>query len=142
MGFNNPTRELINEAKLAFRSESRLALLLSLGSGRPSVLSLGHSAVEPMVKVESLLGRMTLDCETIARSLSDQLLEVEAYARLNVDQGLEDLKVDDWSDLGKIEAHTRAYLKDALVNQSITEGSQKLRNRMGSITLGQLSKFI
>lgn len=138
-GFNNPTRKIIAEATSAFRSETRLALLLSLGSGRPGIFSLNMPTIDATSRFESLLSRTALDCETVARSLADQLLEVDAYVRLNVDQGLEDLKVDDWSDLGTIEAHTRAYLDDTLVNKAVSEGSQKLVNRVGALTLGQLS---
>ncbi|PVF95715.1 hypothetical protein CPB86DRAFT_787723, partial [Serendipita vermifera] len=138
-GFTNPTHEIIAEAKSAFRNETWLALLLSLGMGRPGIFSLDMPTIDASSQFESVLSRMALDCETVAQSLADQLLEVDAYVWLNVDQGLEDLKVDDWSDLGTIETHTTAYLDDTFVNKVVSAGSQKLVNRVGALTLGQLS---
>jgi predicted acylesterase/phospholipase RssA len=138
VGYCNPTRELLREAKSAYGDDQILALVLSLGSGLPPVLSLEPST-SPSGSIELLAKHMAIDCERVARELSNQLMEVDAYLRLNVNRGLEGAKFDDWSCVGPIETHTRTYLETTSVTQAVSKSATKATKRVGSITLGQLS---
>ncbi|PVF92937.1 hypothetical protein CPB86DRAFT_743500 [Serendipita vermifera] len=139
IGFYNPTRVLLQEAKSTYEEEQRLALVLSLGSGLPSVLSLDSSASLSMA-IESLANYMAIDCERVARELSNQLVEVDLYLRLNVNHGLEDIRFDDWSRVGSIDTHTRTYLETTSVTQALAKATDKITKQVGSITLGQLNR--
>jgi hypothetical protein len=55
---------------------------------------------------------------------------------------MEDITMDDWSELGAIESHTGAYIAVASVSESFDISLQQLRERIGTFTLGQVSKCI
>jgi hypothetical protein len=104
LGVNNPTRQILEEARSKFGDERKVSLVLSLGSGRPAVFSLDLRA--PVLdSLHNLILRAVLDCEKAARELPDQLLQCEGYLRLNADQGMEHLKISDWDK----RLHRRTY---------------------------------
>ena len=77
----------------------------------------------------------------VARELGTQLFNVDAYLRLNVDQGMENVEMNGWKGSGKFMSHTSAYLEVPAVSKVIDSSIQKLQDKVGSITLGQLSAF-
>jgi hypothetical protein len=140
MGFNNPTRELLKEAKSEYGDERQVCLILSLGPGRPKEINLEHSNLGTSA-VEDLLTKLVTNGDMVDSELSYQLYDVGAYVRLNVDQGMEDIQFHDWNQLGKIRAHTRKYLQSASVNKLVEGSVISIERREGSMTLYQLSKL-
>jgi hypothetical protein len=137
LGFNNPVRQVLEEALTIFGDETQVSLILSLGTGRPAVLSRPPN----VDSITHVLTFMVLDSERVSRELSSQLCRVKAYLRLNVDQGMENLNMTDWqeSELGSIMTHTDAYLDAPAIKSHIITSSKLLQERTGSISLGQLS---
>jgi hypothetical protein len=135
-GFNNPARELIKEAEKQFGADMRVSTILSIGSGRAALV-----AFDGPTPASNELKGIVLDCESVARELATQLFNVDAYLRLNVEQGMENMEMSDWEGLGKIEGHTETYLEVPAVTKAIDSSLQRLQDRVGSITLGQLSAF-
>jgi hypothetical protein len=137
LGFNNPTRQVLEEALSEFGDKQHVSLILSLGCGRPAVLSHPPS----LDGIRSLLMRVALDCERVARELSAQLSGVKAYLRLDADEGMEDIKMTDWHEtaLGSIMAHADVYLHRATTKREIDFGSKLLQQRSGTISLAELS---
>jgi len=138
LGFNNPIRQVLDEARSKFGDERKVSIILSLGSGRPAALSLDLRTSAPD-SLHNLLLRAVLDCERAAKELPDQLLRCENYLRLNADQGMENFKISDWDKLGAISEHTDVYLHKPDVEISIDTYSRFLLERGGSTGLGQLS---
>ena len=134
---SNPTRDLLKEAVDLFGKETRVAQIISLGSGLGRVLSLGEA--EGPADVDLLL-RMAANCEIVAKELYSRLFNVSAYLRLNVDRGMETVSMTDWSGLGAIQSHTSAYLETPAVTEAIEASLQRLQERIGTITLSQLSE--
>jgi hypothetical protein len=137
IGFNNPVREIIKEAERQFGADMRVSTILSIGSGRPALMTLDG----PAPSSNELLKGIVIDCERVARELATQLFNVDAYLRLNVDRGMESTEMKDWETLGIIEGHTETYLEISAVTKAIDSSLQKLQDKVGSLTLGQLSTF-
>lgn len=137
LGANNPTRELLAEAADVFGNDTRVAQIITLGSGRPRMIALGNSTADG--ELDQTSGRIGADCETVARDLSARLYNINAYLRLNVDRGMENLRFSDWSDVGNIESYTTAYVEATHVTQSIDTSLKALQERIGTATLGQIS---
>jgi hypothetical protein len=133
-------RQVREEARSKFGDERKVSLILSLGSGRPAVLSLDLRA-SVQDSLHNLLLHVVLDCEKAARELPDQLLQFEGYLRLNVTQGMENLKISDWDKLGSISEHTDVYLHKPDIGTRIDNRSRLLQERGGSTCLGQLCTF-
>ena len=137
LGATNPTRELLDEAAVTFGENSTVALVLSIGCGKPSVLSSGSSS-DPHQSYQRLLNDMTRDCEMVAKMLSTKLVGLGEYLRLNVDKGM-DLGInDDWTKLGVIESHTETYLESAAVSEAVDASLTRLVEKTGSKTLTQI----
>jgi hypothetical protein len=140
LGFYNPTRELLKEAKMVYGDDQRVALVLSLGSGSPSIMSI-ESSTSLSFNMESLVKYIGTDCERVAREMAIQSIQVDAYVRLNVNRGLEDTRFDDWNCISSIEGPIKTYLEASSVTQAVDTASEKISKRIGSITLGQLSMY-
>ncbi|PVF93396.1 WD40 repeat-like protein [Serendipita vermifera] len=128
--FNNPTREVLNEATGMFGDQNELGLLLSLGSGRPGVISVDSFVPIPET-MDSLLIRLSRNCEVIARGLSNELEDTPRYIRLTVDQGMEDLELTNWESLGRVAAHTSVYLQGSGPNKSMNLSAEIITGRFG-----------
>ncbi|PVF95039.1 hypothetical protein CPB86DRAFT_739370 [Serendipita vermifera] len=139
LGFYNPTREMLKEAKVAYGDDQRVALILSLGTGVPPVISL-ESSSSLCQSVEVLVQYMATDCERVARDMANQMIQVDAYIRLNVNRGLEQLRFDDWSCISSIGGCIKSYLEAASVTRAVDAASEKITKRIGSITVGQLTR--
>ena len=140
LGAHNPTRLLLTEASTVFGKDQRIAQIISLGSGSSRALSL--DAVSREAGLGRLLAEMATDCELVAQELSTRLFDVEAYLRLKVEKGMDDMCIDRWLELGDVEAHTRIYLENSAVSEALDSSLQRLHARVGTITLGQISMHI
>jgi hypothetical protein len=140
LGANNPTRELLKEASTVFGTETRVAQIISLGSGIRPVLSLESEMSE--ANFSRLLKDIAADCEAVAQELDTRLYNINTYVRLNVESGIGNITTEDWKELGAIESHTGAYITVASVSQAIDTSLRHLKEGIGSITLGTVSKYI
>jgi len=138
IGANNPTRDLLKEASSVFGNESRVAQIISIGSGIRPVLSINSEINE--ANLSRLLKDIAADCETVAQVLHTRFYNINAYLRLNVERGLENVTVEDWNELGAIESHTAAYIAVASISGSIDASLRRLREGVGTVTLRQISK--
>ncbi|KIM19605.1 hypothetical protein M408DRAFT_197745 [Serendipita vermifera MAFF 305830] len=141
IGSNNPTRQVLEEALLQFGDERSVSLILSLGSGCPNAFSFDSLNLYPKGS-GNLLTQIMLGCERVAKELSLQLFELPVYHRLNVNKGVESLKLSDWDKLGDIEAYTDVYLQLPEISAGVNNASRALRQRVGLISLGELSKCL
>jgi hypothetical protein len=122
-GANNPTRELLKEASAVFGNEKLVSQILSLGSGRGSVQE------------------MAADCEAVARELSTRFCDMDAYLRLSVDRGMENVLMNEWDDLGPVDIHTSAYVETADISRSFDVSLRRMQGRAGTVTLGEISAY-
>jgi hypothetical protein len=116
-----------------FGKGERMAQIISIGSGLPPVLSFESSTnaagfVQPMEELAA-------DCERVAQELHTRLYNVQAYLRLNVDRGMENVVMEDWSVLPEIESRTAAYISLGSVSESLDNSLRNLRGIAGVITL-------
>jgi hypothetical protein len=61
------------------------------------------------------------------------------YFRLNVDQGMQEIKFSEWKKLSDVEAHTTQYMNRKEVNAKLGFLVNGIRVSRGQITIEQLS---
>jgi hypothetical protein len=137
MGYSNPIRAVLKEARQHFSEDTPISLLLSLGGGQSAPLSLQPSVILPHGRLE-FMARAVQDCERTANEISRHLSEVDAYLRLDVDKGLYDLKISDWHRLGAIESHTDVYIQSFPISDKIDKALGLLQSTGGNFTLRDL----
>jgi predicted acylesterase/phospholipase RssA len=138
VGANNPTRELLKEANAVFGNERRVAQILSIGCGIPTVLSLEAMTNEP--GPSRLAKEIPTDCQVVAAELTARLYDVDAYLRLSVEKGIGNIEMDQWGMVGEIEMHTACYIESQTVSHALEGALKRLKQRSGTVTLGRLSK--
>ncbi|KIM19853.1 hypothetical protein M408DRAFT_334240 [Serendipita vermifera MAFF 305830] len=136
LGSNNPTRLLLDEASKIYGKDRRVAQIISLGCGLPRVLSVDSSDNE---SVDKLLKEVAADCEVVANELSTRLFNIDAYLRLNVNRGMETIKMQEWHDLGTIEGHTASHLALTAVSEALDSSLRCLVGRVGTVSLAQFN---
>ena len=122
---------------MQFGEDAPLSLLLSLGAGQSTPLSLQSSLALPHGRLE-FMARAVQDCERTANEISQHLSDVDAYLRLDVDKGLNDLKISDWHRLGAIESHTDVYIQSFPISKRIDKALDLLQSTSGNFTLRNL----
>ena len=138
LGANNPTRELLKEAGIVFGNERRVAQIISMGCGVPSALSL--EAMTEGAGASRLLKEIPTDCQMVATELAARLYDVDTYLRLSVDKGMVNIEMDQWGLVGDIEMHTACYIESQTVSHAVDGSLKRLQQRLGTVTLGRLSR--
>jgi hypothetical protein len=135
LGFTDPTKQALDEAKRTFGTDNRVSVILSLGSGRRLPQSLDSM-------MNDVLDDMAYSGEQVAEELLQKFENSTFYHRFSVESGLENLSATNWSseDLGAITSHTKVYIER--VSSSLSAVVESLTKNEGTTTLGQLSKYL
>jgi hypothetical protein len=139
LGANNPTRELLKEASALFGKQKLVSQIISVGCGRSHVSSMEmYPNTEAVCRV---VQEMAADCEMVDKDLSTRFCDMDAYLRLNVDRGMENLAMNQWDDVGPIGTHTSAYAETVAISEAVEASLKRLHGSTGTITLSQISKL-
>ncbi|KAJ7840799.1 acyl transferase/acyl hydrolase/lysophospholipase [Mycena olivaceomarginata] len=128
MGHNNPTAALLLEAKILF-PDKQIACIISLGTGQPHTIN--------------AIQKMATDCEKEHQSLAHHFDGVEKlYFRFNVEQGMQDIQLDQWEKLGDVVANTRQYIQSHPVVNQLADAVKSLSERAGRVLAAALSDYL
>lgn len=125
LGCNNPTKQLMLEAEAVFGGSRDVACIVSIGTGMPKVTQIRKpSTLQRLLPTDLIkaLIKMATDSESTAEQMAADYKHFERlYYRLNVERGLENIKLEEWETLGEVKTHTKAYLNQPDVSQNIDE---------------------
>lgn len=108
---NNPVRALWDEAKQVWGPSRRLGCIVSIGTGVPALRSTGKTGKSI---IESLTNIAT-DTQNTAKTFAwdmENLPPAEAisYSRFNVEQGLQNVKLEEWESFDALTGATDEYM--------------------------------
>ena len=147
---NNPTEEVIEEARLVFKDDRPVGCILSIGTGHPGTVGLAKpDAFQKVLPLEliNVLKQIATNCEETATRLTKKFLKCpKMYFRFSVSYGAGSISLEEWERMGEITSHTKSYLRDPLVTESINSIVEILcmQSRTGSLsehvpmTIGQI----
>ncbi|KAI9765683.1 MAG: hypothetical protein M1840_007241 [Geoglossum simile] len=140
VGTNNPTKELIAEATRVFGQHRRISCILSIGAGKTDIIEFTTSGILasflPLKLVKALRG-MATDAESVAREQEEKYQNTPGvYYRFNVEQGLQDIDLDEWKRLGDVKAHTISYLAEPAVSRKLDDAAVALSKKTASFSGG------
>src|SRR6266481_5856062 len=114
MGCNNPVQQVLQEAELVF-PDRHVACIVSIGMGQAQTIGIpkpGHK-----VQVVEALRKMATDCEASAQVAALRFERTPGvYFRFNVEQGLQEVQLEQWERLDEVRAHTGQYIRMADVD--------------------------
>ncbi|PVG02351.1 hypothetical protein CPB86DRAFT_725334 [Serendipita vermifera] len=135
IGTNNPCKQVISEACDLFGGDTRVACLLSLGTGHPGITSLCPKNEGDDEEYLRVLQAMANDSEQTAESVNTQMGHLGIYFRLSVEQGLQ---TKENSTLAWIIAQTKSYLDHKDTSRKVDHAIERLKLRQGLVALNQL----
>jgi hypothetical protein len=141
---NNPVEQVLTEAHILFHSRV-VACVVSLGTGKPNVIGMDNQDVFqkifPLKLLEVLKGIAT-DCEAISERMALRFTKLpNFYFRLNVDQGLQHVSLEEWKKLTDVEVHSCKYLESHDVDKKVDQLVQVLQGQPCVLPTAELSKF-
>ena len=132
---NNPINQALWEAQAIWGTNADIHCILSIGTGAPGVKSVGifgHQIARACIKIAT-------DSEQTAddfyRHHSHQFPMGQLYFRFNVPHGLEDIQLDEWQHIHRIDACTKTYLADPLTSNILGKCAERLRLPSGETIL-------
>ena len=113
MGCNSPVQHVLQEAELMF-PDRHVACVISIGVGQARTISIPKTGwfqrVLPL-KVVDAIQRMATDCEASAQVAVRHFERTPGiYFRFNVEQGLQEVGLEQWERLNEVSAHTGQYI--------------------------------
>lgn len=129
---SNPIRQVITETYSYFGGDSRIGLLLSIGSGHPGTLSLTED--DSSDALGQLMRGVLLDCEKQAQEVQQWMGKFDIYFRFSVEQGMQNTPTLA-GELGWISAQTSGYLSQPDTIKRVDKCLEETRMEEGAITL-------
>ena len=122
VGRNNPSWVVLDEANTLFGARP-IGCLVSIGTGQVETVGIGKPGFLRQIiptNVIDVLRAIAIDCEDTHEQMSRLFTQLPStYFRLNVEQGMQGIKLSEWEDLSKVEAHTTQYLRRKEVNEKL-----------------------
>ncbi len=132
LGANNPVDEVEGEAANIWCSQSAdlkplVKCFLSLGTGNPGRKAFEHSAIKFLA--QTVVNIATETEETAMKFIARwrKHFDDNRYFRFNVDQGLQDIGLEEYKKKGTMEGMTEVYLKDQAQKFRLRDCVQNLR---------------
>jgi Patatin-like phospholipase len=142
LGRNNPSRVLLEEAKVLFGSR-RIGCLVSFGTGQPETISIKKPGVFQQIipkDVIDVLKAIATDCEATHETMLRLFANTpDTYFRLNVEQGMQGIQLVEWEKGENVEAHTALYMRKKEVGDILDLLVREIRVPRAQLTIEQLS---
>jgi hypothetical protein len=144
MGHNNPTAALLLEARVLF-PDKQIACIISLGTGQPHTISISKSSLLNQViplDVIKVMQKIATDCEKEHQSFAHHFDGIaNFYFRFNVEQGMQNIQLNQWENLSDVAESTRQYVQSQLVINQLADAVKSLSEKIGRVPTTGFSKF-
>lgn len=111
--YNNPVRALYDEAKHVWGfSRREIGCIVSIGTGVPALVATGDGGKSILQSLISIATNTQQTADDFADDM-EHLRETEPieYFRLNVEQGVQQVKLEEWESFKELSGATDDYLK-------------------------------
>jgi len=143
MGRNNPSWVVLDEANSLFGARP-IGCLVSIGTGQVEAVSIRRPGFFQQVvptDVVNALRAIATDCEDTHEHMLRLFAQLpRTYFRLNVEQGMQGVKLSEWERLSKVEAHTAQYLRKKEVGEKLVLLGKIFTVPKARLTIEQLGK--
>jgi len=141
VGRNNPSWAVLDEANTLFGARP-IGCLVSIGTGQVEAAGIGRPGffqqIVPTDVVDALRAIAT-DCEDTHEHMLRLFAQLpRTYFRLNVEQGMQGIKLSEWERLSKVEAHTAQYLRRKEVDEKLALLGRIITAPKARLTIEQL----
>ena len=143
VGRNNPSWAVLDEANTLFGTRP-IACLVSIGAGQVEAVSIKRPGLFQQIvptDVVDALREIATDCEGTHEHMLLLFAQLpRTYFRLNVEQGMQGIKLSEWERLSKVEAHTAQYLRKKEVDEKLALLGKIITAPKAQLTIQQLGR--
>lgn len=140
LGRNNPSLLVLEEAKKLFGAR-QIGCLVSIGTGHGNIISIQKPGLFQRIiptNVINALRSIATDCEETHEEVLKRFAgSPNTYFRLNVEHGMQDIRLTEWEKLSNVRAHTEHYIKKQEVDGKLAFLVAAIRGRRAQLTIGQ-----
>ncbi|KAG9085699.1 hypothetical protein FRC06_003491, partial [Ceratobasidium sp. 370] len=144
LGCTNPTAHALAEAKALYPA-GYLACVVSIGAGRAHTIQIPEPSSRHGLlpaNVLAVLKDIAADGERVAQELTVRFGQtLDVYFRLNVDQGMQNVKLSEWDKLGEVTTHARAYMRQEETSEKIDRVVKAVSERRDAVSMAQIGAF-
>ena len=141
VGRNNPSWVVLDEANTLFGARP-IGCLVSIGTGHVEAVSIRKPRFfQQLVPTDIMdaLKAIVTDCEDTHEYMLRLFAQLPTtYFRLNVEQGLQGIKLSEWERLSKVKAHTTQYLRKKEVEEKLALLGKIITVPKARLTIEQL----
>lgn len=135
---NNPCSVVIEEAALVFPNR-KITCIISIGTGKPSTNHIEKQGVVGRlipIEVAKAMVRIATDTENTHQELQRRYTpRPNLYFRFNVEQGMQEVTMDEWNKLSAVMAHASQYVRSADVRPKLEEAAKILVERKSELSV-------
>ena len=122
-GYNNPGKQVVNEAVTVFEEDAPVSCFLSIGTGQTESVGLAKSNtfqnIIPTGMID-VLKKIATDAGKVAEEMEKRYGNAPGlFTRLNVNRGLGSILFDEWNMLNHVRCHTHNYLRLEAVSRRV-----------------------
>ncbi|CAE6436387.1 unnamed protein product [Rhizoctonia solani] len=131
---SNPLAHVLSEVR-KIHPDNYVASVVSIGAGHARTIEIPKSEgsfIRNFLPINAISAtkNFATDSERVANEMESRFSEIQGvYFRLNVDQGLQSVKLSEWEDLDKVAAHTHAYIRTPETRTRIYKAGRAVRLR-------------
>lgn len=134
---SNPTLELLKEAADFFDPHIKIMCILSLGSGRESVVASSEgTAARDMVTIHT---HFSIACERIHEDLQRRTRNLNIYFRLNPGRDINSSQIQEWKQISFLKTQVTSYLQMEMISQQLDTAVSALQSNPNGILLSAIS---
>lgn len=141
LGCSNPINEVLREVKDIYPSR-HVSCILSVGAGHTRTIHVPDlSLPQRVLSTPAIITmkNMATDCERVAEDMSKRFKGIPGfYFRFNVDQGMQNVGVDEWEKRSELAGHTKAYMRKEETNQRMDQAARAIKERENAVATIQI----
>ena len=134
---NNPITQVLAEAHDLWPGR-KVACVVSIGTGQVNRISIPPSTFLTRnipLDVVNALANIATDCEQVAADCEHRFPDSEGvYTRFSVEQGMQDVALEEWKKMRVTKTHTDNYLREPHMVRKIDAVVNRLQSREGKAT--------
>lgn len=135
LGANNPTDQLWNEAQNVWCQDENnelsalLKCFVSIGTGNPGIKPIAGGSLKFFSETLVSIATQTEDTAKVFATRHRLLYETKRYFRFNVQQGLQNVGLEEYKKAGLIDAATAEYMDGQEVKSAVRECAVNLKQK-------------
>ncbi|TKA80355.1 hypothetical protein B0A49_01484, partial [Cryomyces minteri] len=123
LGYNNPVKQVLEEAERVFPANQKIGCIVSIGTGQAKIIKYdtpNFAGRAVPIQLINALKDLATDSDIIAEEMEKKFVNArDTYFRFNVDRGLDGISLEEWEKLQEVGTYTASYVGLTAISSQI-----------------------